>query len=117
MILSLLVAVAVLGAPQQETPQTITTTGPTTITTTGNTTINIDGGNTTVDDEFKLLDYIRVVGGYQGAIGHSAVPKGQYYFGAFGETPIVAGLWTWGSVDIAAAPRQVDIPIGTFIAD
>jgi hypothetical protein len=58
----------------------------------------------------------RLLGGYEGAIGNSASPKGQYYFEAFATTPLDRrGDRTWGFARITAAPTQVDAPISTFL--
>jgi hypothetical protein len=60
----------------------------------------------------------RLLGGYEGAIGNSASPKGQYYFEAFATTPLnTRGDRTWGFARITAAPTQVDAPISTFLPD
>lgn len=59
--------------------------------------------------------YYRILGGYQGAIGNSAAPKGAFYFDVFASTPITDKWRTWGSVRITATPRQVNASVKEFI--
>jgi hypothetical protein len=60
---------------------------------------------------------LRLLGGYQGAAGNSAAPKGRYYFEVSGEAPLKGTFNTWGFARINAVPQQVSAPVQDFITN